>query len=677
MIQSWSPTVVDNVDYPASDGQPVGETPRHINNLFYVTYTLGQWFASNPSVFVAGNMFVYYERGNNRRHVSPDVFVSLDIPKETVPPRERYLLWEEGKGLDTVIEFTSPSTADEDLTTKRGIYRDILQVREYFLFDPIGETLAPPLQGLRLVDGTYQPIEPMEGRLPSAVLGLHLEADGDILRLWNPLTGDWLPIPPESSQLIQEAKTASQEAEAARQEAVTARQEVEIALQQTAGKYAIEQEVRRQVEVALAAERAAKEQAQALRIQEEKARKKEARARKKEAQARKKEAQARKQAEEARKQAEEARKQAEEGLRHKDAELEQLKREIEDFGVESRRNSNSRSLMKHAGSRIAFAGHHKPGWEGVQPMIQPWTPTVVDHTEYPASDGKPLGETPRHIDNLLNVTFPLREWFAGNPSAFVAACMFVYYEQGNNRRNVTPDVFVSLAIPRETVPPRERYLLWKEGKGLDTVIELTSPSTVDEDLITKRNIYRDILQVREYFLFDPTGETLEPRLQGLRLVDGDYQAIQPVDARLPSAVLGLHLETDGDLLRLWNPVTGLWLLIPSEYSQLIQAYEAARQASETACQATETARQAIESARQQSEVEYTLHQEARRQIAAALAAERVAKEAKASRIREEQALEKAEQARQKAEERLRQKDAELEQLKRTFEGLRRGKQKEQ
>jgi Uma2 family endonuclease len=331
MIQSWTPTVVDNVDYPASDGQPVGETPRHINNLFYVTYTLGQWFASNPSVFVAGNMFVYYERGNNRRHVSPDVFVSLDIPKETVPPRERYLLWEEGKGLDTVIEFTSPSTADEDLTTKRGIYRDILQVREYFLFDPTGDTLTPPLQGLRLVEGAYQPIEPVEGRLPSAVLGLHLEADGDLLRLWNPLTGDWLPIPPETSQIIQESKTAQQEA-------VTARQ-------QMAAEYALEQEARRQIEVALIAERAAKEQAQALRIQEEQARKKEERARKKaerarkkeerarkqEERARKKEEEARKQAEEARKQAEEARKQAEEGLRHKDAELEQLKREIEEL----------------------------------------------------------------------------------------------------------------------------------------------------------------------------------------------------------------------------------------------------------------------------------------------------------------------------------------------------------
>jgi Uma2 family endonuclease len=295
MIQSWTPTVVGNIDYPASDGQPVGETPRHVNNLLYVNYTLGQWFAANPSAFVAGNMFVYYERGNNRRHVSPDVFVSLDIPKETVPPRERYLLWEEGKGLDTVIEFTSPSTADEDLTTKRSIYRDILHVREYFLFDPTGETLAPPLQGLRLVDGDYQPIQPVDGRLPSDVLGLHLEADSDMLRLWNPLMGQWLPIPPEFPQLLQAAETARQ---------------------QTAGEYALEQEARRQLEAALAAERAAKEQAQASRIREEQARKK---------------------AERARKQAEQSRKQIEEGLRHKDAELEQLKRELEELRREKQK----------------------------------------------------------------------------------------------------------------------------------------------------------------------------------------------------------------------------------------------------------------------------------------------------------------------------------------------------
>ncbi len=73
------------------------------------------------------------------------------------------------------------------------LYRDVLKVSEYFLFDPRSEYLNPPLQGFRLVGGDYVPIEPVAGRLPSEVLGLHLEHDGAHLRLFDPATNQWLP----------------------------------------------------------------------------------------------------------------------------------------------------------------------------------------------------------------------------------------------------------------------------------------------------------------------------------------------------------------------------------------------------------------------------------------------------------------------------------------------------
>ena len=47
-----------------------------------------------------------------------------------------------------------------------------MQVAEYFLFDPRGEYLSPALQGYRLIEGQYVPIEPVSGRLPSVELGL-------------------------------------------------------------------------------------------------------------------------------------------------------------------------------------------------------------------------------------------------------------------------------------------------------------------------------------------------------------------------------------------------------------------------------------------------------------------------------------------------------------------------
>ena len=64
--------------------------------------------------------------------------------------RENYLIWEEGKAPDLVIELTSKSTKREDQQKKRELYRDVLRVSEYFLFDPTEDYLKPPLQGFRL-----------------------------------------------------------------------------------------------------------------------------------------------------------------------------------------------------------------------------------------------------------------------------------------------------------------------------------------------------------------------------------------------------------------------------------------------------------------------------------------------------------------------------------------------
>jgi Uma2 family endonuclease len=212
----------------------MGETPLHRDNLAYLVEMLRTHFANQQEVYVSGNMFLYYVPGNRLRHVSPDVFVVFGIPKHTTPERRRYLVWEEGKAPDVVIELTSESTREEDIDDKMAIYRDTLRVREYFLFDPYEEYLDPPLQGYRLVEGVYQPIAPAAGRLPSEVLGLHLEGAEGFLRLYDPATGAWLPTPPEEHQArLQaearraEAEQASQRAEAERQQAETERQREE------------------------------------------------------------------------------------------------------------------------------------------------------------------------------------------------------------------------------------------------------------------------------------------------------------------------------------------------------------------------------------------------------------------------------------------------------------------
>ena len=216
--------------YPDSDGKPMAETDWHRDLMFDLIATLKDRYRGDPDVYVSGDLLLFYEEGNKRRHVAPDVFVAFGVPMRK---RLNYLLWREGKGPDVVIEVTSKTTRREDQSKKRDLYRDVLRVPEYFLFDPFEDYLKPPMQGYRLVDGDYQPIAPIDGRLPSALLGLHLERVGTELRLYDPATGHLLPTSPERAEHAEaeqrraEARADEAEAEQRRAEARAATAETE------------------------------------------------------------------------------------------------------------------------------------------------------------------------------------------------------------------------------------------------------------------------------------------------------------------------------------------------------------------------------------------------------------------------------------------------------------------
>ncbi len=187
-------TVIQETNYPTSDGRPMAETDWHREIMYALIKVLQAFYAADPRVYVSGNLLLYYVTGNKRRHVSPDVFVVKGVPNQQRP---YYLLWEERKSPTLVIEVTSSSTRSEDMKKKFLLYQDVLKVQEYFLFDPFEDYLDPPFQGYRLRQGKYAPIRPLGGRLPSNVLGLQLERDGLNLRLFDPVAGKWLPTPEE------------------------------------------------------------------------------------------------------------------------------------------------------------------------------------------------------------------------------------------------------------------------------------------------------------------------------------------------------------------------------------------------------------------------------------------------------------------------------------------------
>jgi Uma2 family endonuclease len=206
------PALRGNPRYPTSDGKPMAETDYHRDLMIDLIQSLRLFYDAFVDVYVSGNILLYYVPGDRRRHVSPDVLVVKGVPKVD---RINYIVWEEGKAPDLVIELTSSSTRKEDVTKKFKLYQDVLKVSEYFLFDPLGDYLDPALRGYRLRNGKYQAIRPVKGRLPSRVLGLHLEGHGKELRLFNPATGEWLPTLAEVALEEREARLHA-EAELAR-----------------------------------------------------------------------------------------------------------------------------------------------------------------------------------------------------------------------------------------------------------------------------------------------------------------------------------------------------------------------------------------------------------------------------------------------------------------------------
>ncbi len=198
------------VFYPESDGQPVAETDVHRTLMFELIGMLQAFFRADPHVYISGNLFLYYQEGDPRQVVAPDVFVVQGVRNR---PRRIYKLWEEGVVPAVVFELTSRGTRREDLRSKYALY-ERLGVTEYFLFDPLGEYLRPPCRGYRLQQGRYRPLPVGEdGSLWSAVLGLALHVRGTQLRLYDPAGQRWLPTPQEEAAARRAAEEQVQVAE--------------------------------------------------------------------------------------------------------------------------------------------------------------------------------------------------------------------------------------------------------------------------------------------------------------------------------------------------------------------------------------------------------------------------------------------------------------------------------
>ena len=239
--------------------------------------------------------------------------------------------------------------------------------------------------------------------------------------------------------------------------------------------------------------------------------------------------------------------------------------------------------------------------------------------EYPTSDGRPMAETDTHRNQMINLILALEHHFKDDPNIYVSGNILMFYQKGDGNKHRSPDVLIALDVEKKT---RDFYKIWEEGKAPDVVFEITSRSTKAEDLGEKKGLYA-FLGVKEYVIFDPLEEYLEPRLKLYRLSGEEYLPVVGSPITLETVNLELHVVDDE--LKLRDATTQKFLNPPKQ-----RAEEEAQRADSEHLRAEQEAQRADREAQRAEQEARRAEQEARRAEQEAQRADREAQRASAA-----------------------------------------------
>ena len=156
---------------------------------------LARHLGNEATTVIASDAYVSPETtGSHLGLLLPDLLIAFNVDPVACDARNGYVIAEQGKAPDFVLEIGSESTGRRDSTQKRDGYA-ALGVLEYWWFDPSGGSYqGAPLAGDRLVEGSYEPIpidqiddETLQGY--STVLDLYLRWEHGQLGWYDPATG--------------------------------------------------------------------------------------------------------------------------------------------------------------------------------------------------------------------------------------------------------------------------------------------------------------------------------------------------------------------------------------------------------------------------------------------------------------------------------------------------------
>ena len=123
----------------------------------------------DTTLVVADRWIVARPEFNRARARRPDLLIAFDVSPEDYHESRGYIVSEQGKPPDFIMEVASPSTAEVDTGDKRVDYA-ALGVREYWRFDETGDSHGDRLAGDRLEGDGYQSI-PIDEVAPGVMQG--------------------------------------------------------------------------------------------------------------------------------------------------------------------------------------------------------------------------------------------------------------------------------------------------------------------------------------------------------------------------------------------------------------------------------------------------------------------------------------------------------------------------
>ena len=234
----WTPGP-DELRLPSCEDEPVSQNSRQFTAVHESAGSLRLHWRGREDVYVGGDQFVYWDR--QKPPAAPDVFVAFGVANRH---RSSYVVWEEGKPPDFVLEVASPSSRQRDEKAKPNLYAK-MGVPEYFWYDPEGK-LEPALSGFQLRHGSYEALP--EERLPdgapgvrSKVLGLTLcigptgpEPLDVSLRWYDHTADEFLPARHELADGKRVAEARAAESQATTKRALAAAERAEARAEQEA-----------------------------------------------------------------------------------------------------------------------------------------------------------------------------------------------------------------------------------------------------------------------------------------------------------------------------------------------------------------------------------------------------------------------------------------------------------